>query len=165
MPHLFEPLTIGAITLRNRVGVSPMCMYSYSDGFSNDWQVIHLGARAAGGAGLVIAEATAVEAWGRITPHDAGIWSDEHIEPLTRVTRVIKENGAVAGIQIAHAGRKASTNRPWDGGKPILYIILVSTLYGLKIIPINTVFYILIALYYLAIYLYTKYQLPKIAKS
>jgi len=120
MPHLFEPLTIGGITLRNRIGVSPMCMYSYTDGFSNDWQVIHLGARAAGGAGLVIAEATAVEARGRITPQDAGIWSDEHIEGLARVTQVIKDNGAVAGIQIAHAGRKASTRRPWDNGKPVL---------------------------------------------
>jgi len=120
MPHLFEPITIHGITLRNRIGVSPMCMYSYTDGFSNDWQVIHLGARAAGGAGLVIAEATAVEPRGRITPHDVGIWSDDHIEPLRRVTRVIKENGAVPGIQIAHAGRKASSRRPWDAGKPIL---------------------------------------------
>lgn len=120
MPHLFEPLTLRGITFRNRIGVPPMCMYSYSDGFSNDWQVIHLGARAAGGAGLIIAEATAVEARGRITPYDAGIWSDAHIEPLARVTGVIKSNGAIAGIQIAHAGRKASTNRPWEnGGKPI----------------------------------------------
>lgn len=119
MPHLFDPITIKGITLRNRIGVSPMCMYSYTDGFSNDWQIIHLGARAAGGAGLVIAEATAVEARGRITPHDLGIWSDEHIEALARMTRVVRENGAVAGIQIAHAGRKASTQRPWDGGKLI----------------------------------------------
>ncbi len=118
MPHLFEPLTIKDITLRNRIGVSPMCMYSYSDGFSNDWQVIHLGARAVGGAGLIIAEATAIDPIGRITPYDLGIWSDEHIEPLTRVTRAIKENGAVAGIQIAHAGRKAGSRRPWDSGKP-----------------------------------------------
>lgn len=119
MPHLFEPLTVRSLTLRNRIGVSPMCMYSYTDGISNDWQVVHLGARAAGGAGLVIAEATAVEARGRITPDDAGIWSDIHIEPLRRVTSVIKQSGAVPGIQIAHAGRKASTRRPWDGGKPI----------------------------------------------
>jgi len=118
MPHLFEPLTIKDITLRNRIGVSPMCMYSYSDGFSNDWQVIHLGARAVGGAGLIIAEATAIDPIGRITPYDVGIWSDAHIEPLSRVTRVIKENGAVAGIQIAHAGRKAGSRRPWDIGKP-----------------------------------------------
>ena len=119
MTHLFEPLVVRGVTLRNRIGVSPMCMYSYEEGFSNDWQVVHLGARAAGGAGLVIAEATAVEARGRITPDDAGIWSDAHVEPLTRVTRFVKEHGAVAGIQIAHAGRKASTSRPWDGGKPI----------------------------------------------
>ena len=118
MSHLFEPLTIKDITLRNRIGVSPMCMYSYSDGFSNDWQVIHLGARAVGGAGLIIAEATAVDPIGRITPYDVGIWSDEHIDPLSRITRAIKENGAVAGIQIAHAGRKAGSRRPWDSGKP-----------------------------------------------
>jgi 2,4-dienoyl-CoA reductase-like NADH-dependent reductase (Old Yellow Enzyme family) len=114
MPDLFTPLTIHGITLRNRIGVSPMCMYSYTDGFSNDWQVIHLGARAAGGAGLVIAEATAVDPRGRITSHDVGIWSDAHIDPLKRVTRVIKESGAVAGIQIAHAGRKAGSRRPWE---------------------------------------------------
>jgi len=114
MPHLFEPLTVRGITLRNRIGVSPMCMYSYVDGFSNDWQVTHLGARATGGAGLVIAEATAVEPRGRITSHDVGIWSDEHIVPLQRVTRVIKDGGAVPGIQIAHAGRKAGDRRPWE---------------------------------------------------
>jgi 2,4-dienoyl-CoA reductase-like NADH-dependent reductase (Old Yellow Enzyme family) len=114
MPHLFEPLTVRGITLRNRIGVSPMCMYSYVDGFSNDWQVTHLGARATGGAGLVIAEATAVEPRGRITSHDAGIWSDEHIVPLQRVTEVIKASGAVPGIQIAHAGRKAGDRRPWE---------------------------------------------------
>jgi 2,4-dienoyl-CoA reductase-like NADH-dependent reductase (Old Yellow Enzyme family) len=118
MPDLFEPLTIQGITLRNRIGVSPMCMYSYTDGFSNDWQVIHLGARAAGGAGLVIAEATAVEPRGRITSHDVGIWSDAHIDPLLRVTRAIKDSGAVAGIQIAHAGRKAGSRRPWENNKP-----------------------------------------------
>jgi len=120
MTHLFDPLTVRGVTLRNRVGVSPMCMYSYENGMSNDWQVTHLGARAVGGAGLVIAEATAVDPAGRITPHDAGLWSDDHIEPLTRVTKVIKAHGAVPGIQIGHAGRKASTNRPWtDNGQPI----------------------------------------------
>ena len=119
MPALFDPLTVRGVTLRNRIGVSPMCQHSYTDGFSNDWQVVHLGARAAGGAGLIIAEATAVEPRGRITPECAGIWSDAHVEPLARVTRFIKEQGAVAGIQIAHAGRKASTNRAWEGGKPI----------------------------------------------
>jgi 2,4-dienoyl-CoA reductase-like NADH-dependent reductase (Old Yellow Enzyme family) len=120
MPHLFEPFTLRGITLRNRIGVSPMCMYSYTDGLANDWQMVHLGARAAGGAGLVIAEATAVEARGRITPRDAGIWSDAHIGPMARVNRFIKEYGAVPGIQIAHAGRKANTHPPVDGGKPIL---------------------------------------------
>ena len=114
MAHLFEPLTVRGVTLRNRIGVSPMCQYSYVDGFSNDWQLVHLGGRAVGGAGLVIAEATAVEARGRITPDDLGIWSDAHIEPLQRVTAFLKEYGAVAGIQIAHAGRKASSRRPWD---------------------------------------------------
>lgn len=118
MPHLFEPLTIKAVTLRNRIGVSPMCMYYYTDGFSNDWHLTHLGARAVGGAGLIIAEATAVEARGRITPYDLGIWSDEQVEPLARVTRFIKEQGAVAGIQIAHAGRKAGSNRPWETSEP-----------------------------------------------
>lgn len=117
MPHLFEPLTIKDITLRNRIGVSPMCMYSYVDGFSNDWQVHHLSARAVGGTGLIITEATAVDPLGRITPYDVGIWSDAHVEPLTRVTRAIKEHGAAAGIQIAHAGRKAGSRRPWDIGK------------------------------------------------
>lgn len=119
MSHLFDPLTVRGVTLRNRIGVSPMCMYSYTDGFSNDWQVTHLGARAAGGAGLIIAEATAVEARGRISPYDVGLWSDAHVDPLARVTRFIKEYGAVAGVQIAHAGRKACTQRPWDGGKPV----------------------------------------------
>ncbi len=120
MPHLFEPYTLKNITLRNRIGVSPMCTYGAADGMATDWHVIHLGARAVGGAGLVITEATAVEARGRITPYDLGIWSDEQIEPLARVARAIKANGAAAGIQIAHAGRKASVNRPWDGGTPIL---------------------------------------------
>ena len=119
MTHLFEPLKIKDVTLRNRIGVSPMCQYSYTDGFSNDWQLVHLGTRAAGGAGLVIAEATAVEPRGRITPYDVGIWSDAHIEPLARVAHFIKEQGAVAGIQIAHAGRKACTGKPWLGGKPL----------------------------------------------
>lgn len=120
MPHLFDSLTIHGVTFRNRIGVSPMCQYCYKNGFSNDWQVVHLGARAAGGAGLIISEASAVEPRGRITPHDVGLWSDAHIEPLQRVTKFIKEYGAVAGIQIAHAGRKASTRRPWDGGGVIL---------------------------------------------
>ncbi len=119
MPHLFDPITVKDITLRNRIGVSPMCQYSYQGGFSNDWQVVHLGSRAVGGAGLVMTEATAVEARGRITPFDAGIWLDAHIEPLSRVARAIKSNGAIPGIQIAHAGRKACTGKPWEGGKPV----------------------------------------------
>ncbi|MEI6290336.1 MAG: NADH:flavin oxidoreductase/NADH oxidase [Chloroflexota bacterium] len=118
MPHLFEPLKIKSITLRNRIGLSPMCMYSYSDGYSNEWQLIHLGSRAAGGAGLIITEATAVEPRGRITPFDAGLWSDEHIKPLSLVTDSIKKNGAVPAIQLAHAGRKGSSRRPWEPGKP-----------------------------------------------
>jgi len=119
MPALFDPLTIRGVTLRNRIGVSPMCQHSYKDGCSDDWQLVHLGARAVGGAGLIISEATAVEPRGRIGPCDLGIWSDAHIDPLLRVTRFIKEQGAVAGIQIAHAGRKACITLPWTGGKPI----------------------------------------------
>ena len=119
MTHLFEPLTIRSITLRNRIGLSPMCMYSYSDGFSNNWQLVHQASRAAGGAALIISEATAVEARGRITPFDVGLWRDEQIEPLARVTQAVRELGAVAGVQLAHAGRKASSNRPWAGGQPI----------------------------------------------
>ncbi|MEO7599463.1 MAG: NADH:flavin oxidoreductase/NADH oxidase [Opitutus sp.] len=116
MPHLFEPLTIKGITLRNRIGISPMCQYSSEDGVANDWHLVHLGSRALGGAALVMVEATAVNPVGRITPGDAGIWSDHHIEPLARINRVMKAHGAVAGIQIAHAGRKASAARPWEGG-------------------------------------------------
>lgn len=114
--HLFTPLTINAVRLRNRIGVSPMCQYSATDGFFNDWQLVHLGARAIGGAGLVITEATAVAPEGRITPGDTGLWSDAHIEPLARVVRFVKSYGAVPGIQLAHAGRKASAARPWEGG-------------------------------------------------
>jgi 2,4-dienoyl-CoA reductase-like NADH-dependent reductase (Old Yellow Enzyme family) len=116
MSHLFEPLMVKSITLRNRIGVSPMCMYSSVDGLAQDWHLVHLGARAAGGAGLVIAEATAVSPEGRISPHDAGLWADKHIEPLTRITRFVKAQGAVAGVQLAHAGRKGSQARPWEGG-------------------------------------------------
>ena len=97
--------------------VSPMCQYSYEDGFSNDWHLVHLGSRAVGGAGIVMVEATAVEAGGRITPQDLGIWKDEHIPNLERVAKFIESQGAVPGIQLAHAGRKASTFRPWDARK------------------------------------------------
>jgi len=113
MPHLFDPLTLRSVTLRNRIAVSPMCQYSCIDGMANDWHLVHLGARAVGGAGLVMAEATAVEARGRITPEDLGIWSDAHIEPLARVARFIAAQGSVPAIQLAHAGRKASRARPW----------------------------------------------------
>lgn len=116
MSHLFAPLTIKSVTLRNRIGVSPMCMYSAADGVMNDWHLVHLGARAAGGAGLVIAEATAVAPEGRITPGDAGLWSDVQIEPIARTNRFVKAQGAVAGVQLAHAGRKAGAARPWEGG-------------------------------------------------
>ena len=119
MTQLFDPLTIRAVTFRNRIGVSPMCQYSSVDGFASDWHLVHLGSRAVGGAALVVAEATAIEARGRISPADLGIWKDDHIEPLARIARFIEEHGAVAGIQIAHAGRKASVARPWDGGKPV----------------------------------------------
>jgi 2,4-dienoyl-CoA reductase-like NADH-dependent reductase (Old Yellow Enzyme family) len=116
VPHLFQPLTIRSVTLRNRIGVSPMCQYSATDGFANDWHYVHLGSRAVGGAGLVIVEATAVAPEGRITPGCMGLWSDQHIGPLARIAKFVKAQGAVAGIQIAHAGRKASAALPWNGG-------------------------------------------------
>jgi 2,4-dienoyl-CoA reductase-like NADH-dependent reductase (Old Yellow Enzyme family) len=116
---LFTELKQRSVTFRNRIAVSPMCQYSSTDGFANDWHLVHLGSRAAGGAGAVIMEATAVEARGRISPQDQGIWKDEHVEFLTRIAAFVKSQGAVAGIQLAHAGRKASTRRPWEGGKPI----------------------------------------------
>jgi 2,4-dienoyl-CoA reductase-like NADH-dependent reductase (Old Yellow Enzyme family) len=116
MTHLFSPFTLRSVTLRNRIGVSPMCQYSAEDGVLNDWHLVHLGARAAGGAGLVVLEATAVSPEGRITPGDAGLWADKHVEPVARIMRFLRQRGAVPGIQIAHAGRKASAARPWDGG-------------------------------------------------
>src|SRR5579872_3047795 len=114
-PHLFQPLSIKSVTLRNRIGVSPMCQYSSEDGVATDWHLVHLGSRAVGGAGLVVAEATAVSPEGRISPADAGIWADKHLEPIARINRFIKQHGAVPGIQLAHAGRKASTSPPWAG--------------------------------------------------
>ncbi|SRR5579883_852442 len=119
MPHLFTPFTQRGVTVRNRVAVSPMCQYSSTDGFANEWHLVHLPSRAIGGAGLVITEAAAIEARGRISPQDLGIWKDEHIEPLAKVVDLVHRFGAVAGIQLAHAGRKASTARPWDGGKAV----------------------------------------------
>ena len=106
--NLFSELKLKGVTLRNRIGVSPMCQYSSHDGEATDWHLAHLGARASGGAGLVIAEATAVSPEGRITPGDAGIWAEKHLGPLARINQFIKSQGAVPGIQIAHAGRKAS---------------------------------------------------------
>jgi len=116
---LLTPLTLRGVTFRNRIAVSPMCQYSAKDGFANDWHLVHLGSRASGGAGLVIAEATAIVPEGRISPYDLGLWSDDHIEPLARIARFIESQGAVPGIQIAHAGRKASTDAPWNGGKAL----------------------------------------------
>jgi 2,4-dienoyl-CoA reductase-like NADH-dependent reductase (Old Yellow Enzyme family) len=115
MANLFQLLKIRSIELKNRIVVSPMCQYSSEDGFANDWHLIHLGSRAVGGAALVFSEATAVSPEGRITPHDLGIYKDAHIEFLKRITNFIKQQNAVAGIQLAHAGRKASHHRPWDG--------------------------------------------------
>jgi 2,4-dienoyl-CoA reductase-like NADH-dependent reductase (Old Yellow Enzyme family) len=115
MSALFSPFTLRSVTLRNRIGVSPMCQYSSVDGFATDWHLVHLGGFATGGAGLVISEATAVLPEGRISPHDLGIWHDEHVPMLRRITHFVREQGAVPGIQLAHAGRKASTKRPWEG--------------------------------------------------
>jgi 2,4-dienoyl-CoA reductase-like NADH-dependent reductase (Old Yellow Enzyme family) len=119
MTPLFSPLTIREVTLRNRIGVSPMCQYSAEDGFPTDWHLVHLGSRAVGGAGLIMVEATAVEPRGRISPFDTGIWKDEHIPAYARIASFVRSQGAVAAIQLAHAGRKASTRRPWEGGGPI----------------------------------------------
>jgi 2,4-dienoyl-CoA reductase-like NADH-dependent reductase (Old Yellow Enzyme family) len=111
---LYAPLKIRSVSFRNRIGVSPMCQYSSHDGFATDWHLVHLGSRAVGGAGLVMTEASAVTPDGRISPQDLGIWNDVHIEALARCVRFIQEQDAVAGIQLAHAGRKASTPPPWD---------------------------------------------------
>jgi 2,4-dienoyl-CoA reductase-like NADH-dependent reductase (Old Yellow Enzyme family) len=117
--HLLTPLSIREVAFRNRIAVSPMCQYSSNDGFANDWHLVHLGSRAVGGAGLVMMEATAVEARGRISPQDSGIWKDDHIAFLSRIASFVKQQGAVAGIQLAHAGRKASVRPPWEGGAAI----------------------------------------------
>jgi len=113
---LLDPLTIRGVTLRNRIVVSPMCQYCAVDGMADDWHLVHLGSRAVGGAGLVFVEASAVTAQGRITPRDMGIWDDRHIQPLSRVADFIHRMGAVAAIQLAHAGRKASCRPPVEGG-------------------------------------------------
>jgi 2,4-dienoyl-CoA reductase-like NADH-dependent reductase (Old Yellow Enzyme family) len=111
---LFEPYKIRDLTLRNRLIVSPMCQYSSEDGFASDWHLVHLGSRAVGGASVVFTEAAAVEPRGRISPQDLGIYKDEHVEMLSRITRFVKGQGAIPAMQIAHAGRKASTRRPWE---------------------------------------------------
>jgi len=117
--HLFTPLRLRGVEFRNRIFVSPMCQYSSVDGFPNQWHLVHLGSRAVGGAGLVMVEATAVNPAGRISPADTGIWSDLHTEAFAPIANFIKQQGAVAGIQLAHAGRKASTSPPWTGGGPV----------------------------------------------
>jgi 2,4-dienoyl-CoA reductase-like NADH-dependent reductase (Old Yellow Enzyme family) len=119
MPHLFSPLKIKSIELKNRIAVSPMCEYSSIDGFASDWHLVHLGSRAVGGAGLIISEAIAVSPEGRITYADLGIYKDEHIPKLKQITGFIHQHGAIAGTQLAHAGRKASHEIPWKGGAQI----------------------------------------------
>ena len=113
---LFTPYPLRSLSLRNRIVVSPMCQYSSVDGFANDWHLVHLGGLAVGGAALVFTEATAVSPEGRISPHDLGIWMDEHVEMLARITQFVQGQGAHAGMQIAHAGRKASMDAPFRGG-------------------------------------------------
>jgi 2,4-dienoyl-CoA reductase-like NADH-dependent reductase (Old Yellow Enzyme family) len=119
MANLFTPLRIKGIELKNRIVVSPMCEYSSVDGFANDWHLVHLGSRAVGGAALIIMEATAVSPEGRITPDDLGIWKDEHLDKLKQIVAFIESQGSIAGTQLAHAGRKASTSSPWKGGKAL----------------------------------------------
>ena len=116
---LFDALELRDVKLRNRIVVSPMCQYSSEDGFANDWHYVHLGSRAVGGAALVFTEASAVTPEGRISPEDLGIWKDEHIEQLARIARFVSRQGAAPGMQLAHAGRKGSTARPWESGKPL----------------------------------------------
>ena len=117
--NLFSPLQVRGVQLRNRIGVSPMCQYSSEDGFANDWHLVNLGSRAVGGAGLVIAEATAVVPEGRISPQDLGLWKDEHVEMLARIFGFVEAHGAMPGIQLAHAGRKASTPPPWEDASSV----------------------------------------------
>jgi len=116
---LFEPLSIRSLKFRNRIFVSPMCEYSSVDGFASDWHVVHLGSRAVGGAAAVLTEATAVLPEGRISPQDLGIWKDAHVDTLSRIARFVREQGAVFGVQLAHSGRKGSTQRPWSGSGAI----------------------------------------------
>jgi 2,4-dienoyl-CoA reductase-like NADH-dependent reductase (Old Yellow Enzyme family) len=118
-PHLFAPFSLRGVTLPNRIVVSPMCQYSAKDGFANDWHFVHLGSRAVGGAGLVFTEATAVLPEGRISPADLGIWDDAHIDGLARIVSFVHSHGAAAGVQLAHAGRKASVAVPWEEARVI----------------------------------------------
>jgi 2,4-dienoyl-CoA reductase-like NADH-dependent reductase (Old Yellow Enzyme family) len=117
MAKLFEEFRLKDVVLRNRIAVSPMCQYSSDNGFPNDWHLVHLGSRAVGGAGLVMVEATAVSPEGRISPADSGIYLDDHVEPFARISRFLKQHGAIPGIQLAHAGRKGSASKPWEGNK------------------------------------------------
>src|SRR5262245_45886693 len=119
MSVLLSPLSLREVTLRNRIAVSPMCQYSAEGGVPTDWHLVHLGSRAVGGAGLVMAEASGVSAEGRISPADTGIWNDAQADAWARIARFVAEQGAVPGIQLAHAGRKASTDAPWRGGRPL----------------------------------------------
>lgn len=119
MADLFDSLRLRSVTLRNRIGMSPMCQYSAHDGLANQWHLVHLGARAAGGAGLIITEATAVQPHGRISPYDLGLWHDGQVAGLAALAHFIVEQGAVPAVQLAHAGRKANVARPWDGGGPL----------------------------------------------
>jgi 2,4-dienoyl-CoA reductase-like NADH-dependent reductase (Old Yellow Enzyme family) len=118
-PHIFRPITFRSVTARNRIMVSPMCQYSADDGVANDWHFQNLASRAVGGAGIVFTEVAHTEARGRITPYCLGLWNDQQRDALARIVRFVKSQGAVAGVQIGHAGRKGSTARPWDGGKPL----------------------------------------------
>jgi 2,4-dienoyl-CoA reductase-like NADH-dependent reductase (Old Yellow Enzyme family) len=120
MNQLFSPLRLRDLTFRNRIFVSPMCQYSSDNGLATDWHLVHLGSRAVGGAALVMVEATAVSPEGRISPGDSGLWSPAHAQAFMRMTRFIKDQGAVPAVQLAHAGRKASTNLPWLGGEPLI---------------------------------------------
>jgi 2,4-dienoyl-CoA reductase-like NADH-dependent reductase (Old Yellow Enzyme family) len=119
MSQLFTPLKLRDVTFKNRVFVSPMCQYSSDNGLPTDWHMVHLGSRAVGGAAMVMVEATAVNPVGRISPGDSGLWSQDHANAFARITKFIRENDAVPGVQLAHAGRKASTDAPWHGGQPL----------------------------------------------
>ncbi|HWZ45187.1 MAG TPA: NADH:flavin oxidoreductase/NADH oxidase [Candidatus Saccharimonadales bacterium] len=119
MAHLFEPFQLREISFRNRIMVSPMCQYSCKDGLANDWHLVHLGGRAVGGAALVMVEATGVTPDGRISAADHGLWNDDQVEPLRRIFNFLEQQGTVTGIQLGHAGRKASTAEPWKGGHPV----------------------------------------------